>query len=51
MEQVLTWEHFDARHTQALPDPLHIDTWWELAARKVAKAEKRHFNGMVIYTF
>lgn len=44
--QVLSWEHFGAQHTQSLPDPLHICTWWEKAAGKVPKAEKRRFNGM-----
>jgi hypothetical protein len=49
--QVLSWEHFNDLHLQPLSDPPHISTWWEEAARRVPRAERRRFNGVVIYTF
>jgi len=30
---------------------LHIHDWWEEAAKKVPKEERRRFNGMAIYAF
>jgi hypothetical protein len=48
--QVLTWEHFDTQLAQSVPDPLHMDDWWDKAAQKVPKSNKRHFNRLVIYT-
>ena len=38
-----------ATATQA--DPIHIRAWWEEAARKVSKSERRRLNEVVIYTF
>ena len=35
---------------QPTQDLLHLKSWWEEAATKIAKQEKRRFNGMVIYT-
>ena len=35
---------------QPTQDPLHLKSWWEEAATKIAKQEKQRFNGMVIYT-
>jgi hypothetical protein len=35
--QVLTWEHFDTQLAQFVPDPLHMDDWWDKAAQKVPK--------------
>jgi hypothetical protein len=48
---VLSWEHFDDLHLQPLSDPPHIYIWWEDAARRVPRTERRRFNGVVIYTF
>ena len=49
--QILDWEHFDIHLPQPQHDPLHIHDWWEEAAKKVPKEERRRFNGMVIYAF
>jgi hypothetical protein len=35
---------------QSPQDPPHLKAWWEEAAAKISKQEKRRFNGMVIYT-
>jgi hypothetical protein len=35
---------------QSPQDPPHLKAWWEEAAAKISKQEKRGFNGMVIYT-
>ena len=47
--QVLTWEHFDVQLIQHDVDPSKINSWWEEAAQKVPKDQRRRFNGMVIY--
>jgi hypothetical protein len=47
--QVLSWEHFDVQLIHPTQDPPHLKSWWEEAATKIAKQEKRRFNGMVIY--
>jgi hypothetical protein len=49
--QILDCEHFDIHLPQPQHDPLHIHDWWEEAAKKVPKEERRCFNGMAIYTF
>ena len=48
--QVLSWEHFDVQLIHPTQDPPHLKSWWEEAATKIAKQERRRFNGMVIYT-
>jgi len=40
--QILTWENFDNHLIQSC-------SWWEEAAAKVTKEERRRFNGLVIY--
>jgi len=45
----LTWEHFDVQLIQHDVDPSKINSWWEEAAQKVPKDQRRRFNGMVIY--
>ena len=48
--QVLSWEHFDAQLICPTQDPPNLKSWWQEAASKIAKEEKRGFNGLVIYT-
>jgi hypothetical protein len=47
--QVLTWEHFNVQLIQHDVDPSEIISWWEAAAQKVPKYQRRRFNGMIIY--
>jgi hypothetical protein len=49
--QILAWEHFDGLLGQQQADPIQITPWWEETTRKAPKAERRRFNGIVIYTF
>ena len=44
--QVLTWEHFDTHLMQLDQDPVHLSTWWEETVPKVAKEERKRFNGL-----
>ena len=37
--------------TQFTRDPVHFGTWLEETATKVAKDERRRFNGLVICTY
>ena len=48
--QILAWEHFDITLGQQQGDPLQIMSWWDKAVT-VPLRERRHFNGMVLYTF
>jgi hypothetical protein len=48
--QVLSWEHFDIQVIHPTQDSPHLKSWWEEAATKIAKQEKRCFSRMVIYT-
>jgi hypothetical protein len=47
--QILAWEHFDGILVPQQNDPSDIRQWWENAASKVARPERRRFNAMVIY--
>jgi hypothetical protein len=50
-DQILSWENFTRLQLQPQVDPVHIRAWWEEAARKVPKSERRRLNRVVIYTF
>jgi hypothetical protein len=49
--QILSWENFNDLQSQLQGVHVHITSWWEEAAMKVPTAERRRFNGVVIYTF
>ena len=49
--QILAWEHFDITLGQQQGGPLQIMSWWDKAVTVVPLTERRHFNGMVLYTF
>ena len=46
-DQVLAWKNFVVQWPQQ--DPTSIVEWWEHAASKIQKQDRRRFNGMVIY--
>jgi len=48
---VLTWEHYDADLICTQTQPVEIGAGWEQVAAKIPKQRRRHFNGVVIYTF
>jgi len=46
-DQVLAWENFVMQWPQQ--DPTSIVEWWEQAASKIQKQDRKRFNGIVIY--
>ena len=50
-DQILSWENLTQLQQQPRVDPIHIRSWWEEAARKVPRSERRRLNGVIIYTF
>jgi hypothetical protein len=49
-EQILKWENFDTGQVLPATDSAHLLTWWEEAQSRIAKNDRRRFNGLVIYT-
>jgi len=46
-DQVIAWENFVVQWPQQ--EPASVADWWEQAASKIQKQDRRRFNGMVIY--
>ena len=49
--QILSWENFTQLQQHLQVHPTHIKSWWEDAAAKVPRSERRRLNGVVIYIF
>jgi hypothetical protein len=49
-DQVIAWENFVVQWPQQEPASVaSVADWWEQAASKIQKQDRRRFNGMVIY--
>jgi len=49
-EQILQWENFDVGQALPAADLANLLAWWEEAQSRIAKNDRRRFNGLVIYT-